>query len=300
MRKFLYPLIAGLTIVALQACNLPFLQQNSPAVQTEAALTVQAALTAAAPTASFTPVPFPTLPAATATSIATLPPAATATSSCDIASFVTDVTYPDGSSVNAGDSFTKTWRLKNAGTCSWTPSYTVVFKSGDAMGGPSAQALAGNVNPGQTVDISVNLTAPAANGSYTGNWGMRNASGVIFTGFYVQIVVGGGSGGPFAVTHVTYTYSTITNGSNHDCPDVTAHITTNGAGDVQYHFTRSDGATASTQTLHFGSASTQDVDEAWYLPTAAGSANRWIGIYVDSPNHQDFGHQSFTTTCSSP
>jgi hypothetical protein len=170
------------------------------------------------------------------------------------------------------------------------------------MAGPAAQALVGNVNPGQTVDVAVSLTAPSADGTHTGNWGLRNAAGVIFSHFYVQIAVGatGPTPSQFAVIHVTYSLSTADNNTYHDCPNVTAHITTNAAGDVQYHFTRSDGAGAPVQTLHFGSAGTQDVSEAWYLAVAAGTASRWIGIYVDSPNHQDFGHQSFTSTCSSP
>ena len=85
--------------------------------------------------------------------------------------------------------FTKTWRLKNTGTCTWTPAYAVVFSNGNSMNGPATQALAGNVNPGQTVDISVNLTAPGSTGDFTGNWKLRDGSGVLFSNFYVQIKV---------------------------------------------------------------------------------------------------------------
>jgi len=302
MRKFSILIITGLMIAALQACNLPFLKQDSAAVQTAAALTVQAQLTQTAPlaTPTFTLVPFPTLPLASPSPTATLAPAATATSSCDNASFITDVTYPDNTVVNAGDSFTKTWRLKNIGACSWTSSYAIVFMNGESMAGPSAQALVGNVNPGQTVDLSVDLTAPATNGTHTGNWGLRNAAGVIFSHFYVQIIVGTASGGAFAVTHVTYSLSTIDNSPYLGCPDVIAHITTNGAGDVQYHWTRSDSSGGSTESLHFNSAGTKNVDESWLLPTSAGTATRWIGIYIDEPNHQDFGHKEFDATCSAP
>ncbi len=94
-----------------------------------------------------------------------------------------------GRSIPAGQAFTKTWRFLNAGTCAWTTAYSVVFSSGNQMGGPNTQALAGNVNPGQSVDISVNLTAPSAAGEYKGFWKMRNASGVLFASFYVQINV---------------------------------------------------------------------------------------------------------------
>jgi hypothetical protein len=57
------------------------------------------------------------------------------------------------------------------------------------MSGPATQALAGNVNPGQTVDLSVDLKAPGTVGTYTGNWRLRNANGVAFTNFFVRIKV---------------------------------------------------------------------------------------------------------------
>jgi hypothetical protein len=99
---------------------------------------------------------------------------------CDWAQFVADITVPDGTSFAPGATFTKTWRLKNIGTCTWTTSYSLVFVSGSQMGAPSAVALPSSVAPGATVDISVNMTAPATNGHYRGYWQLRNASGVLF------------------------------------------------------------------------------------------------------------------------
>lgn len=194
MRKF-SRVLAGFAVIILAslACNLPSGnpdQQGSSAVMTAAALTVQAQLTNVPPaTPTFTSVAPP--PASPLPTFAppTLPPSPTPTSNCDNAQFIIDVTYPDNTVIAPSTNFTKTWRLKNVGTCSWTPSYAVVFFSGDQMSGPSAQALTGNVNPGQTVDISVNLTSPAGNGTKTGYWKLRNASGVTFAQFYVQIKV---------------------------------------------------------------------------------------------------------------
>jgi len=76
--------------------------------------------------------------------------------------------------------FTKTWRLKNIGNCTWTRDYALVFSGGDQMSGSAVVSLTGEVPPGATVDVSVNLTAPATEGSYTGYWKLRNASGVFF------------------------------------------------------------------------------------------------------------------------
>ena len=130
MRKFSFLLAVIAIVLAILACNLPSGnpdQQGTDAILTAAALTVQAELgngTSATPT--FTPLaPFPTSPLPTFAP-PTLPPASP-TSSCDNAQFITDVTYPDNTVVTPSTNFTKTWRLKNTGTCSWTPSYAVVY-----------------------------------------------------------------------------------------------------------------------------------------------------------------------------
>jgi len=115
---------------------------------------------------------------------------------CDWAKYVADVTVPDGTSFSAGATFTKTWRLRNNGSCTWTTGYSLVFSSGEKMGGPDSVPLPSTVAPGQTVDISVNLTAPATPGSYRGFWQLKNASGAVFgigtsasSAFWVDIKV---------------------------------------------------------------------------------------------------------------
>jgi hypothetical protein len=301
------PIFAAILAVALAAaaCNMPA-SSGRPADSdaTAAALTVQAQLTAAAPSATATSPAIPPTNTPAALPVASATSAATATSNCDASQFITDVTIPDGYVLAPGEGFTKTWRLKNTGTCSWTSSYSIVYSSGTQMNGPSTQALAGNVNPGQTVDLSINLTAPASPGNYTGYWKLRNASGTLFAQFYVQIKVQTGGGDSddedFAVTSVTYTVSTFDQPGFDDCPKVTAHITANGAGDVGYHWTRSDGAGAPDESLHFNSAGTKDVSETWTLGSVwAGGAAEWLGIYIDAPNHQDFGHVN-VPACVSP
>lgn len=130
-------------------------------------------------------------PAPTATSVPSV-----AASYCDWVAFVKDVTVPDGTTFSSGEAFVKTWRLKNRGTCAWTTDYMLVFNSGSQMGGTTAVRLPSYVAPGQTVDVSVTLTAPSTAGSYSGYWMLRNAAGTLFgTGdkanvpFYVDIKV---------------------------------------------------------------------------------------------------------------
>ena len=203
-----------------------------------------------------------------------------------MAQFIDDVSIPDGTTLKPNESFTKTWRLKNVGTCSWTPSYAVIFSSGDSMDGPATQALTGTVNPGQTVDISIDLIAPDTDKSYKGYWKLRNAAGVTFATFYVDINVGGS--GPFAVTGVDLS---VSGGCGNF--QIEADITTNSAGTVTYKWIRSDGATdnAAHPDLVFDSAGTKTVTTSW---STTASGDKWMDIYIDQPNHQQFGRANFS------
>ncbi len=102
----------------------------------------------------------------------------TATNTCLSAAFVTDVTVPDGTHFENGETFVKTWRLRNNGSCPWPEDTVLAFVSGAQMGGPATVAV-GEVEIGQTVDISVTLTAPAEDGTFTGRWVLRAGGGDI-------------------------------------------------------------------------------------------------------------------------
>ncbi|MGD8406066.1 MAG: NBR1-Ig-like domain-containing protein [Anaerolineales bacterium] len=302
--------------LVLSACNMPGStqepeRQSAEVVLTAAAQTVEAKLTQAPvqntqntatpqvvlPTSTTAP-PTVTLAVSPTTSNGGTVP--TATSDCDDAEFVADVTIPDGTVLDPNETFTKTWRLRNSGTCSWTPAYAVLFSTGNSMNGPVTQALTGNVNPGQTMDISVNLKAPASAGDYIGYWKLRNASGNTFATFYVDINVGGDDG-PFAVTSVNYSLSTWDDASHTNCPRVTASIKTNTAGTVTFVWKRQDTPNGgSTQTLEFTSAGTKTVDYDWARGSTWDGTDTWVGIYVDNPNHQDFGKIDFDTACTTP
>jgi len=99
--------------------------------------------------------------------------------SCNKAAFVADVTIPDGTSFSPGFQFTKVWRLRNVGTCTWTTSYSLDFYRGDEMAGKPIN-IPSPVAPGQTVDIAVNLVAPQLSSSYRGDWMLRSPSGALF------------------------------------------------------------------------------------------------------------------------
>jgi hypothetical protein len=303
----------------LSACNLPS-GNNEDLASTAAAQTVQALLMSATPlsgavyTPSFTPLP--ALPATLTpipTPILTNTPLVTPTSNCNVAQFITDVTIPDGTVMPPGNVFTKKWRFKNIGSCTWT-GFSLVFDSGDAMNGPASKAIS-TVNPGQEIDLEVQLTAPATVGNYRGYWRITTSASVsvpIVNGyqgksFYVDIKVQNPVTATFtlppaivfAVTGVTYSVSTWSSGGNVNCPRIIANISTNGAGTVTYTWTSTSG-TNSPETLVFSSAGTQSINYDWARGSVWAGTPDSVGIYIDAPNHQDFGSQTFTTACTTP
>jgi hypothetical protein len=133
-------------------------------------------------------VPTPIIVATTTVAQPTLvvptvaPPAPTAISvPCNWAQYITDVTFPDYSQILPGTAFTKVWRVKNIGTCAWSPGYALVFTDGFKMQGTNPQAIGVTVLPGQTADIGVKLVAPISpTGTYTSYYKLQNEQGSQF------------------------------------------------------------------------------------------------------------------------
>lgn len=113
-----------------------------------------------------------------------VPPSITPTPSptpwpCDWAEFIVDVNPLPDRIFAPGESFLKTWRISNLGTCTWTEDYSLVFVGGDAVYSLPVEFPA-PVQPFQMVDVSVELTAPLRPGLYRGDWLLRNANGALF------------------------------------------------------------------------------------------------------------------------
>lgn len=229
--------ISIVTLTVLAGCNLPSGGQSGSATLdiTQAYATVQTRLTAAATLTPPVPVITVTVePTQAATAIVeatatqppaeptkTQPPAATSAPQvqCDQASpgNPIDVTVPDNTQFAPGQSFTKTWRLTNSGTCTWSKEYTLELFSGEKMGAPASVALTQNVAPGQSIDISVDMVAPSNPGTYQGNWKLRNAAKTWFgigpggvSPFWVRIVVAGSGTATVAPTASTPHVGTLT------------------------------------------------------------------------------------------
>ena len=105
----------------------------------------------------------------------------------DSATFVSDVTIEDGTVMNPGQSFTKTWRFRNTGSTGWS-SYSMVFVGGDQMGAPASVPVP-TTAPGAIVDISVPMIATTEPGPHTGNWLIRTAGGRALGGSDVFVLI---------------------------------------------------------------------------------------------------------------
>lgn len=123
--------------------------------------------------------------------------AVTAPANCtDSAVLLRDVTIPDNTQIKPGETFTKTWEFKNNGTCPWV-NYKISFDSGDQMSAPLSAPILDTAAK-EIVQVSVELTAPSSNGTYTGYFTLNNSNGKelpigIEKTFWVKIVVGNGT-----------------------------------------------------------------------------------------------------------
>jgi hypothetical protein len=172
----------------LAACNFP---GNGPSesdlILTNVAQTIDANQTKQAATVAVTPSPGvteetpeteePGQPSATPT-ITPTPTNTVPVGECHKAVFVEDVTYPPDTEVEEGEDFVKTWRLTNAGTCTWTTAYSLKYVAGEDLDAPLTVALSKTVVPGETADLSIIFTAPTAEGTYTGFWSLVDPDGI--------------------------------------------------------------------------------------------------------------------------
>lgn len=205
--------ILSLTIMAalvLSACGASTPPVPTPDVQlayTSAAQTVVAEFTLTAASFTSTPEPLPsetpTLEPPTPTEGVVLPVvtdasgvAVTVTPTkvlCDDMSFdlaTVDVNIPDGTTMTPGQEFVKTWKVKNIGSCVWGAGYGLMYAKYTYQMSGVPQPLAGVVEIGQEVEVSVSFKAPDKAGEYLSAWQMANAQGIPFGKVvYVKILV---------------------------------------------------------------------------------------------------------------
>jgi hypothetical protein len=173
----------------LSACNMPSAPaSDGSALSTAAAQTVQAVLS-----------PEATQPLATATSADSV--TSTTTAACeDLAKYTAwtrdDATY-DVTEVNRSippeDTFNMSWTLQNTGTCIWDDAYRMHFDYGTQL--TNAEdfpmiPIGAQVPPGETVTITIPMSAPELPGEYESNFSLLDGNGESVISFGVLTKVG--------------------------------------------------------------------------------------------------------------
>ncbi len=166
---------------------------NTAAVQTVAMKYFLMTLTPKTPSrpptailATLPPPPLPPIPSQESqnTQLAPAPPSPAPTASstlpCNRAEFLGDVTIPDGTTVPPGFTFTKTWRVRNSGSCNWSRSYHVVYVEGTPLGNVGDFMLQTEIPPGTEAQISLPLQAPLQGGLAETHWKLRSPDGQVF------------------------------------------------------------------------------------------------------------------------
>jgi hypothetical protein len=245
--------------------------------------------------------PTPIAVAPTATAIVAVPTATTVVipptappppPPCNWAQFVSDVTYPDWSTIKPNTSFRKIWRMRNIGTCTWTPGYTIVFASGYNMGSASTP-LNATVAPGQTADIAVDLYSPSKTGNYESYYKLRDTNGK-------QFGIGGSASGSFWIKIKVTAPSTVV---YEMVPDATRAAWSNSATTITYGDTSNpaNGLAYTSANPQIETGSIEDESGIIMKPDTAGNAKGIFPAYtVQTGDHflSVIGCQYGHTSCN--
>lgn len=277
------------------------------AQETERAqVTVKPTATAAGPRSTADAVEAASTPTVAATfSPPTAPGPVGSGDPCLLANLVSE-TIPDGTIMQPGKSFWKSWRLKNNGTCTWNTSYKIRFISGERMEGSFEYQFPEIVAPGEEVDISLSLKAPTSNGNYSGYWKLVSEWGGEFgvgqydQSFYVQVNVNDSSSPTFGVTNVIYN---VVRDPAAGCDTnvwyyVNATVITNGPATVNYQWLQSDGNNTGTgKKLIFTEADSITITRSWSFHLGATPGTKWMQIVIHLPDYQEYPRATFVYDC---
>jgi hypothetical protein len=147
---------------------------SSPAATEPAATVVPTLAPTTAPTLTASPQP-------TWTNAPSPTPEPTATPACtNQAEFIRHLSISDNTELTPDTYFSKIWRIKNIGTCTWGEGYQLIFREGEPMGFASEIPIPIVVLPGELLDMKVVLHTPLLPGAYTGAWMLRDPFGQVF------------------------------------------------------------------------------------------------------------------------
>ncbi len=302
-------LVVACTIaLILSACGSS--QAEEAAISTSVALTVEARIAPESPLTSPSPALTDTpLPLATTTTSATETPVTVADDElCTTSALLVGETYPDGTIVLPGTTFTKVWRIENSGTCTWDTRWQLIYTGGDRLDSSLTYNLPLPAGPGQSVEIPIILRAPDTGGPHTGEWMLKSPWGKTFgIGQYsvpltASIVVGSGTpenrktATAFGVTAVTYEVDRRCTPAN-TFYTIRAFITTNGPVKVTFSTYQSDGHLEKNFQLNFLEATTKSFEWEWSQHKDSAPNPRWAQIIINTPSYQEFAPVVLPNLC---
>ena len=283
------PVISTAVALTVAAQNV---QQNAPTSTAIPTATVPANITFPTPTQML----FPTTPTKSVS---------TTNTACARADFVSD-DPPDGTIMKPGTVFTKTWQLKNSSSCTWDTSYKIIFWDGNLMGGAYNYNLPQAVAPEGEIDISLVLTAPTEEGTYTSEWMLQTSKNIAFgvgqynEPFTTKIVV---SKEDKPVTGITDVKLDVIRDPAAGCAAnifyrYVAQVSASGKITIRYGFQQSDGNLAWKGDLEFKEAGTKTVTGAfWSFHLGSSPGQKWVQFVVFRPYYQAFEKQYFSYLC---
>jgi len=227
-------------------------------------------------------------------------------SACARAEYVSE-TIPDGTIFKPGVQFTKTWEIKNTSSCSWSTGYKIVYWDGDVLGGAYVYNLPQAVGPGQTVPISLVLTAPKADGTYTSEWMLQTPDSVEFgvgqysVPFSAKIVVSSTINPKTDITSVEFS---VVRDPASGCPAnvnyiVYATFTSNGPIEFTYYWKQSDGNDSKQKALNITTAGSLTISREWKIHLGSNTGTKWMTVVIVDPEHHEYPNAEFTYLCGS-
>jgi hypothetical protein len=299
--KILFLLVC--TALIASSCGGP--AQTDSEIATAVALTVQAqeSPTQVPAHPTLTPVPTFQAEASPEPDPTSTPQPVVSNPGCTVSASLVSENPPDDVLLKPGEYFWKTWTLLNTGSCIWDNTYSLVFWSGERMGGLSSYPLTEIVRPEETLEISIYLQAPSTEGTSTGYWRLKSPWGADFgvgplsSSFYAQIGVA--EKPKYGIAKVA---QELIRDPATGCPanvryTVYATITSNGPLEFEYYWEQSDGNESGIRTLKLTEAGSVTVEREWMLGRGATQNPRWIQFIITAPQYQAYERMIFLNNC---
>jgi hypothetical protein len=103
--------------------------------------------------------------------------------------FLSDITIPDGTTVNPGEKLDKRWLVENNGSCNWDRRFSLRLIAGPDMGAQPEIALF-PARSGTPAEIRILFTAPPDPGTHRSAWQAQDPQGNLFGDpIFIDVVV---------------------------------------------------------------------------------------------------------------